>query len=167
MIRRPGSHIGRRILFGYDRYLVPELDAYRSYLTLLGEVVEPGDTDRLHYLTSAEAVCRAVQADPEAFGILCCGTGMGMSIAANKFSGIYAARCTTSEDAEMARKQPRTEEIIESDVQRPAAEVLYAEELARLTERVLIRVTAMPATALDGLPRAFDLIKAEIPVPMD
>lgn len=35
----------------------------------------------------------------------------------------------------MARKQPRTEEIIESDVQRPAAEVLYAEELARLTER--------------------------------
>lgn len=103
MIRRLGSHIGRRILFGYDRYLVPELDAYRGYLSMLGEVVEAVDPDRLHYLTSAELVCRAVQADPDAFGILCCGTGMGMSIAANKFSGIYAARCTTSEDAEMAR----------------------------------------------------------------
>lgn len=103
MIRRLGSHTGKRIYFGYDRYLVPELDAYREILGQYGHVVEAVDHGRLHYLTSAELVCRSVQSDDDAFGVLCCGTGMGMSIAANKFSGIYAARCTSHEDAELAR----------------------------------------------------------------
>jgi ribose 5-phosphate isomerase B len=105
VIRRLGSHVGSRILFGYDRYLTPDLKAYRDYLLSLGgEVNEAVDTGRLHYLTSAELVCRAVQRDSESFGVLCCGTGMGMSIAANKFPGIYAARCTSVEDATLARE---------------------------------------------------------------
>jgi ribose 5-phosphate isomerase B len=66
-------------------------------------MIESVDRDRLHYLTSAELVCRDVQEDPNSFGILICGTGMGMSIAANKFRGIYAARCTSVDDAEAAR----------------------------------------------------------------
>ena len=107
MIRRLGSHVGKRILFGYDRYLVPDLAVYREALRPRGEVVEAVDVKHLHYLSSAELVCQALQAsatgDVESFGILCCGTGMGMSIAANKFRGIYAARCTTFEDAELAR----------------------------------------------------------------
>ncbi|RMH37709.1 MAG: RpiB/LacA/LacB family sugar-phosphate isomerase [Deltaproteobacteria bacterium] len=57
----------------------------------------------MHYLTSARAVCERVQGAADAVGVLCCGTGMGMSIAANKFRGIYAARCVSAEDAEMAR----------------------------------------------------------------
>ena len=69
-----------------------------------GLVAEMVDTGHIHYLSSAEMVCRAVQADSESFGVLCCGTGMGMSIAANKFESIYAARCTTAEDAEMSRQ---------------------------------------------------------------
>jgi ribose 5-phosphate isomerase B len=105
VIRRLGSHVGSRILFGYDRYLAPDLDAYRDFLVSLGgDVTEAVDAGRLHYLTSAELVCRAVQEDPDSLGILCCGTGMGMSIAANKFQGIYAARCTSVEDAELARE---------------------------------------------------------------
>ena len=32
-----------------------------------------------------------------------CSTGMGMSIAANKFRGVYAARCLTEEDASLSR----------------------------------------------------------------
>lgn len=104
MIRRLGSLVGKRIVFGYDRYLLPDLDAYRDALGAHGPAAEAVDAEHLHYLSSAELVCKAVQADPEeSFGILCCGTGMGMSIAANKFRGIYAARCTTVEDAELAR----------------------------------------------------------------
>ena len=53
--------------------------------------------------SSAQLVCEMVQSDDQSFGLLCCGTGMGMSIAANKFRGIYAARCMTAEDAEMSR----------------------------------------------------------------
>lgn len=104
VIRRLGSFAGKRVVFGYDRYLLPEIDAYRAALRVHGsELVEAVDLQHLHYLSSAELVCKAVQADEESFGVLVCGTGMGMSIAANKFRGIYAARCTTVEDAELAR----------------------------------------------------------------
>lgn len=104
MIRRLGSLIGKRIVFGYDRYLLDDIDAYRDALSAHSPLTEAVDASHLHYLSSAEMVCKAVQADPEeSLGILCCGTGMGMSIAANKFRGIYAARCMTVEDAELAR----------------------------------------------------------------
>lgn len=104
MIRRLGALRGKRIIFGYDRYLLPDLEDYRIALGEHGLVAEMVDTGHIHYLSSAEMVCRAVQADSESFGVLCCGTGMGMSIAANKFESIYAARCTTAEDAEMSRQ---------------------------------------------------------------
>lgn len=104
VIRRLGSLAGKRIVFGYDRYVSGELALYRDALFAHGPMIEAVDAKHLHYLSSAEQVCRAVQADPDnSFGILCCGTGMGMSIAANKFTGIYAARCITVEDAELAR----------------------------------------------------------------
>ena len=103
MIRRLGSHAGRRIVFGYDRYLAAELGQYLELLRSYGEVAEAVDAGNLHYLSSAQLVCESLQADPDAFGVLCCGTGMGMSIAANKFRGIYAARCMTAEDADQAR----------------------------------------------------------------
>jgi ribose 5-phosphate isomerase B len=104
VIRRLGALRGKRIIFGYDRYLLPDLEAYRHALGAHGAVLELVDTGHIHYLSSAEMVCRTVQADGESFGVLCCGTGMGMSIAANKFDTIYAARCTTAEDAELARQ---------------------------------------------------------------
>ncbi len=37
-------------------------------------------------------------------GIVCCGTGIGVSIAANKVSGIRCALCTNEFTAEMSRK---------------------------------------------------------------
>lgn len=49
---------------------------------------------------AAEAVAGGI-AD---FGILICGTGIGMSITANKIVGIRAANCTSEEMAEMARR---------------------------------------------------------------
>lgn len=49
---------------------------------------------------AAEAVAGAI-AD---FGILICGTGIGMAITANKIVGIRAANCTSVEMAEMARR---------------------------------------------------------------
>ncbi len=103
MIHRLGPHSGRRIVFGYDRYLAPELTEYRGLLLCHGTMVEAVDSQRLHYLNSAEIACREIQEEPNSFGILVCGTGMGMSIAANKFRGIYAARCTSVDDAEAAR----------------------------------------------------------------
>ncbi len=37
-------------------------------------------------------------------GVLCCGTGIGISIAANRFKGIRAANCESVDSAEMCRR---------------------------------------------------------------
>ncbi len=51
------------------------------------------DGERIDYPIVAKNVCTAVAADPETKGVLVCGTGIGMSIAANKIRGIRAALC--------------------------------------------------------------------------
>jgi len=53
--------------------------------------------------SSAERVCQRVRERPDTVGVLACMTGIGVSIAANKFGGVYAARCLTVADAQMAR----------------------------------------------------------------
>jgi len=103
MIEQLGAHVGKRIVFGYDRHLLPEVDGYLAHLGAYGTVVTDGDPERLHYLSSAERVCRRVRGRADAVGVLACMTGIGVSIAANKFGGVYAARCLSVADAEMAR----------------------------------------------------------------
>ena len=49
------------------------------------------------------AVAQAVAAEEYDYGIIVCGTGIGISITANKVPGIRAAHCTDSYSARMAR----------------------------------------------------------------
>ena len=57
-----------------------------------------------HYPVYARAVCEEVQKNPDtSFGILICGTGIGMSICANKFNGIRAAVCGDTYSARLTR----------------------------------------------------------------
>jgi len=60
--------------------------------------------DSCDYPDYAQAVADEVAAHGADFGILVCGTGIGMSIAANKVPGIRAARAVTESDAELARE---------------------------------------------------------------
>lgn len=65
-----------------------------DHLTAQGhEVINRGchSKDALDYPLYASLVCRDVQESENTYGILCCGTGIGMSIAANKHPGIRAA----------------------------------------------------------------------------
>lgn len=55
------------------------------------------------YALVAHPVCRAVGANDGA-GLLICGTGIGMSIAANRHKNIRAALCFTELHAKLARK---------------------------------------------------------------
>ncbi len=59
--------------------------------------LEHYDTD--DYPDFAFDVCKKVVSDNDSLGILLCGTGIGMSIAANKVKGIRAARCVSVNDA--------------------------------------------------------------------
>ncbi|MAG22011.1 MAG: hypothetical protein CL943_01720 [Candidatus Diapherotrites archaeon] len=56
------------------------------------------------YPDFAEKLARKVAENKESIGILCCGTGIGMSIAANKISGVRAAVLWNNESAKMARE---------------------------------------------------------------
>ena len=71
------------------------------------EVIDCGtDSDAsCHYPLFANAVCDNVKADLNgSFGILICGTGIGMSMCANKHKGIRAALCSDTYSAKMTRQ---------------------------------------------------------------
>jgi len=56
------------------------------------------------YPDFAALVSHAVVAGDASLGVLICGSGIGMSIAANKIAGIRAAHCTESYQAKVARQ---------------------------------------------------------------
>jgi ribose 5-phosphate isomerase B len=61
-------------------------------------------TESVDYPAYAEKVGRTVADGTYEKGILICGTGIGMSIAANKIRGVRAALCADCYSAEMARQ---------------------------------------------------------------
>ena len=62
------------------------------------------DTASCHYPVYAEAVARAVVSGEADRGILVCGTGIGMSMAANKIKGVRAAALSDCFTAEATRR---------------------------------------------------------------
>jgi ribose 5-phosphate isomerase B len=70
------------------------------------EIVDLGThTDEsVDYPDFAGALCEEILAGRAESGILVCGTGIGMSIAANRRCGIRAALCTDPYSAKMARE---------------------------------------------------------------
>ena len=82
-------------------------EEFKSYLIGKGYEVKDCGTDSdasCHYPVFASAVCENVQRDGDsAFGILICGTGIGMSMCANKYDGIRAAVCGDTFSARMTR----------------------------------------------------------------
>ena len=70
------------------------------------EVVDLGThaVDSVDYPDFASRVARTVAAGDAALGLLICGSGIGMSIAANKVAGIRAAHCTDTYQARVARQ---------------------------------------------------------------
>ena len=78
-----------------------------GYLRELGyEVVDrgPADDGRVDYPDFAALVAADVAGGEAERGVLVCGTGIGMAIAANKVDGIRAANVTSPEFAQLARE---------------------------------------------------------------
>jgi ribose 5-phosphate isomerase B len=63
----------------------------------------PFSGESVDYPDVARKVAEAVAGGRARFGILVCGTGIGMSISANKVKGVRASLCTTEFMARMAR----------------------------------------------------------------
>ncbi|MGB9749276.1 MAG: ribose 5-phosphate isomerase B [Caldisericia bacterium] len=69
------------------------------------DIIDVGtnSTESVDYPDFAKKVCDIILKKDADFGILICGTGIGMSITANKFKGIYAALCYDTNTANLAR----------------------------------------------------------------
>lgn len=78
----------------------------KAELSGLGYSIQDHGTDSTEscdYALIGHPLCEAVLAD-NAIGILICGTGLGMSMAANRHKGIRAAKCDLELEARLARR---------------------------------------------------------------
>lgn len=95
-----------KIIIGCDHGGFELKNEVIAHLTKRGiEVTDVGiySTDSCNYPDYARAVCQRIQSGEFERGILVCGTGIGMSIAANKHNGIRAACCSDTFSARMTR----------------------------------------------------------------
>jgi RpiB/LacA/LacB family sugar-phosphate isomerase len=95
------------IILGCDQCGLQLKESIKQYLTEQKmAVIDLGvhqPSDETLYYDTAIAVAKAVVDNEHRFGILCCGTGMGMAIIANKVKGAYAAVCENVRAAVNAR----------------------------------------------------------------
>lgn len=95
------------IVIGADPFAIDLKDDIAAYLTELGlDYVDVGsvkEKSEVPYYDVAVAAAEKIQSGEANRGILFCGTGMGMSIVANKFSGITASVVESVYAAELCR----------------------------------------------------------------
>jgi ribose 5-phosphate isomerase B len=96
-----------KIAIGSDHAGFEAKEKAKSELTALGvEVLDKGShsLDSVDYPDFGAAVARAVASGEVDRGVLVCGSGIGISIAANKIPGARAALCWNEETARLARE---------------------------------------------------------------
>ena len=96
-----------KLVIGCDHAAVELKEHVKAHLTGRGFAVEDVGTyttDSCDYPVFAHKLCRKIQNGEYELGILICGTGIGMSMAANKHKGIRAAACSDTYSARLTRE---------------------------------------------------------------
>ncbi len=95
MIALGSDHAGYELKQAIIKHLEERNTEYKDY--------GPYSADSVDYAVYAEKTAKGVVGGECELGILCCGTGVGISIAANKVRGIRACCCSDKFSAEMTR----------------------------------------------------------------
>lgn len=99
---------GKNIAIACDHKGFRLKEFLKNELIMLGFSVQDfgtvNDSKSVDYPDYASLVVQAIEKNNEMFGILICGSGIGMSIAANRSKYIRAALCHDDKSAELARK---------------------------------------------------------------
>eukprot|EP00979_Chaetoceros_neogracilis_P008277 scaffold1837_cov242-Chaetoceros_neogracile.AAC.4 len=94
----------RTVYLACDGFGQPLQDAIEEHLTSQDNVqVQNLGSDTYYDAAAKVATHMQKDKDPNSFGVLFCGTGMGVGIVANKFKGIRAATCENTMTAKYAR----------------------------------------------------------------
>ena len=99
--------IDQPIIIGSDHAAFELKEKVKGYLADLGIEVEDAGTfsqESVNYADYGKKVAKAVSRGRFQRGILMCGTGLGMSMAANRFSGVRAALCSDLFSVGMSRR---------------------------------------------------------------
>ncbi len=95
MIALGSDHAGFELKQAIKKHLEERNIEYKDF--------GPYNSDSVDYAVYAEKTAHGVVSGECILGILCCGTGVGISIAANKVRGIRACCCSDKFSAEMTR----------------------------------------------------------------
>jgi ribose 5-phosphate isomerase B len=96
-----------RIVLSSDHSAIPLRQAIAAHIAAQGWVVVdigPITTESTHYPKHGEAAARLVASGECRFGIILCGTGQGIMMAANKIKGIRCGVCLDTFSARMIRQ---------------------------------------------------------------
>ncbi|MBO5898738.1 MAG: ribose 5-phosphate isomerase B [Clostridia bacterium] len=96
----------KKIVIGCDHAAVELKNKVIAHVEGMGyEVIDVGTytSDSCNYPDIAETACKKIQTGEVPMGILICGTGIGMSMSANKMRGIRAACCSDTFSAAATR----------------------------------------------------------------
>jgi ribose 5-phosphate isomerase B len=96
-----------RVSIGSDHRGIEQRKTISDAIESAGHTVDDCgtfSTDSCDYPDIAYAVATKVAAGKSQMGVLVCGTGIGMSIAANKIKGVRAAVCCDLETAKLSRQ---------------------------------------------------------------
>ena len=105
------SNSQKRIAIGSDHVGHPLKEEIKKYLHEWGYTFQDfgtHSTERTDYPLFARAVTSVISSQQADLGILVCGTGVGMSIAANKVKGIRAVVCSEPYSAMLSRQHNNT-----------------------------------------------------------
>jgi ribose 5-phosphate isomerase B len=97
----------KRIVLSSDHAAIPLRQTIAEHVKGLGYEVEdigPTTTESTHYPKHGEAAARKVAAGDADLGIILCGTGQGIMMAANKVKGIRCGVCSDTFSASMIRQ---------------------------------------------------------------
>jgi ribose 5-phosphate isomerase B len=95
-----------RIVVAADPWGVELKNAVKGHLIELGhDVVDIGGSAdvAVKYYDAAATAAKQIQKGESDRAVLCCGTGMGMAIVANKFKGVYASVIESVQTARLCR----------------------------------------------------------------
>ncbi|MGE0433231.1 MAG: ribose 5-phosphate isomerase B [Planctomycetota bacterium] len=129
-----------RIAIGSDHAGFSARQTVRAHLQSAGhELIDVGthDESSVDYPDFAKAVGEAVRDGVAEMGVLFCGTGIGVCIAANKVHGIRAAQVSSVEMAQLARQHNN-------------ANVVCAGARLHSTDELIAMVDAFLATSFEG-----------------
>ncbi|MBN1164490.1 MAG: ribose 5-phosphate isomerase B [Candidatus Krumholzibacteriota bacterium] len=118
-----------KVAIGSDHRGFPLKERLKVFLAAEGHTVQDlgtYGTDAVDYPDYAIAVAEKVARKEVDRGIVMCGSGIGVSIAANKVPGIRAALCRSVEDARMTRRHNDSNvlALAEKSLEDPAVEEL-------------------------------------------